>query len=131
MTTTSVSFQPGKARNISAWVLQVLLALAFLAAAGAKLAAVPMLVQEFDLIGLGQWLRYAAAVVEIIGAIALLIPRYSAYGALWLAITMFFATLAHLFAMHNDPTPALVLLVLSLLLFWLRRYQFNPRQYFK
>lgn len=128
---TSTTFQPGKAINISAWVLQILLALVFLAAAGAKLASVPMLVEEFNLIGLGQWLRYVAAIVEIIGAIALLVPGFAAYGALWLAITMFFATLAHLFAMHNDPTPAIVLLVLNLTVFWLRRYQFNPRKYFK
>ncbi len=131
MTDASIAYQPSKAKNISAWILQVLLALAFLAAAGAKLASVPMLVEDFNLIGLGQWLRYVAAIVEIIGAIALLTPGFAAYGALWLAITMFFATLAHLFAMHNDPTPALVLLVLNLVVFWLRRDQFNPRKYFK
>lgn len=130
MTDTSITYQPSKARNISAWILQVILALAFLAAAGAKLASVPMLVQEFNLIGLGQWLRYVAAIVEIIGAIALLTPRFVAYGALWLAITMFFATLAHVFAMHNNPAPALVLLILNLVVFWLRRDQFNPRKYF-
>jgi uncharacterized membrane protein YphA (DoxX/SURF4 family) len=129
MTDASIAYQLSKARNISAWILQVLLALAFLAAAGAKLASVPMLVEEFNLIGLGQWLRYMAAIVEIIGAIALLTPRFAAYGALWLAITMFFATLAHLFAMHNNPAPALVLLVLNLVVFWLRRDQFNPRKY--
>ena len=126
MTTITNTFQPSKAKNISDWVLQVLLALAFLTAAGAKLASVPMLVEEFNLIGLGQWLRYAAAIVEIIGAIVLLVPGFAAYGALWLAITMFFATLAHLFAMHNNPTPALVLLALNLAVFWLRRYQFKP-----
>ena len=130
MTDTSIAYQPSKAKNVGAWILQVLLALAFLAAAGAKLASVPMLVEEFNLIGFGQWLRYVTAIVEIIGAIALLTPRFSAYGALWLAITMFFAALAHLFAMHNDPTPALVLLVLNLVVFWLRRYQFNPLKYF-
>jgi putative oxidoreductase len=131
MTVTTTAFQPSKASNVSAWVLQVLLALAFLAAAGAKLASVPMLVEEFNLIGLGQWLRYVTAIVEIIGAIVLLVPGFAAYGALWLAITMFFATLAHLFAMHNNPTPAIVLLALNLAVFWLRRYQFNPRKYLK
>ncbi len=130
MTDTSITFKPTKAKNVSAWILQVLLALAFLAAAGAKLASVPMLVEEFNLIGLGQWLRYVTAIVEIIGAVALLVPGFSAYGALWLAITMFFATLAHLFAMHNNPAPALVLLVLNLVVFWLRRYQFNLGKYF-
>jgi putative oxidoreductase len=131
MTTITSPFQPSKAKNITAWVLQVLLALAFLAAAGAKLASVPMLVEEFNLIGLGQWLRYAAAIVEIIGAIALLVPGFAAYGAIWLAITMFFAASAHIFALHNDPTPAVVLLLLNLVVFWLRRDQFNPLKFFK
>ncbi|WP_020168370.1 MULTISPECIES: DoxX family protein [Methylotenera] len=130
MSDISTAFQPTKTKNISAWILQVLLVLVFLAAAGAKLASVPMLVEEFNLIGLGQWLRYVTAIVEITGAVALLTPRFSAYGALLLAITMFFATLVHLFALHNDPTPAIVLLVLNLAVLWLRRYQFNPRKYF-
>jgi len=42
---------------IGAWVLQGLLAAAFLAAGGAKLAGVPMMVQVFDQIGMGQWFR--------------------------------------------------------------------------
>ena len=58
--------------HIAAWVLQVLLALVFLAAAGAKLASVPMMVQSFEEIGLGQGFRYVTAIVEIVGAIALL-----------------------------------------------------------
>ena len=125
-----MSQSPKKLINISAWVLQVLLAVVFLGAAGAKLASVPMLVEEFDLIGLGQGLRYVAAFVEIGGAIALLTPRFAAYGAIVLASTMFFAMLAHLIALHNDPTPAVVLLVLTLTVFWLRRYQFTPRKLF-
>ena len=34
----------------------------------------PMLVEEFDKIGLGQGFRYVTGVVEIIGAIAILAP---------------------------------------------------------
>jgi hypothetical protein len=90
-----------------------------------------MLVEGFDLIGLGQWLCYVAAAVEIIGAVALLSARFAVYGAVWLAITMFFATLAHVFAMHNNSAPALVLLILNLVVYWLRRDQFNPRKYFR
>jgi hypothetical protein len=48
--------------------------------------------------------------VEIMGAVALLVPTYAVLGAVWLAITMFFATLAHLFILHTSPAPALVLL---------------------
>lgn len=116
----------GRVTHIIAWILQVLLALVFLAAAGAKLAGVPMMIQSFEQIGLGQGFRYVTAVVEIIGAIALLAPRFTALGALWLAATMVGATLAHLLSLHTSPAPALMLLVLSLVVAWLRRGQIAP-----
>jgi putative oxidoreductase len=119
----STQTNPGKTKNISAWALQCLLAAAFFAAAGAKLASVPMLVEEFDKIGFGQWFRYVTALVEITGAVALLIPGKAAYSAVWLATTMFFATLTHLFILHTNPTPAIVLMLLNLVILWLRRYQ--------
>ncbi len=109
--------------NIAAWVIQILLAAAFLAAAGAKLAGVPMMVAIFDQIGLGQGFRYVTAVVEIVGAIALLTPGFAAAGGLWLGFTMFVAILTHLFVLHSNPAGAVVLFGLSALLVWLRRSQ--------
>lgn len=103
--------------------LRILLALAFLAAGGAKLASVPAMVQIFDTLGFGQWFRYVTGVVEIAGAVALLIPAYAALGAAWLGITMFFGTLAHLFFLHTSPAPALVLLALSAVIVTLQRGQ--------
>jgi uncharacterized membrane protein YphA (DoxX/SURF4 family) len=103
--------------------LRILLALAFLAAGGAKLASVPAMVQIFDTLGFGQWFRYVTGVVEIAGAVALLIPSYAALGAAWLGITMFFGTLAHLFILHTSPAPALVLLALSAVIVTLERGQ--------
>ena len=46
-----------RAKAITAWTLQILLAATFLAAGGAKLAGVPMMVQTFDQLGVGQWFR--------------------------------------------------------------------------
>jgi uncharacterized membrane protein YphA (DoxX/SURF4 family) len=115
--------RPHKGQNAVAWVLQVLLAAVFLAAAGAKLASVPMLVQVFDQIGVGQWFRFVTAIVEIAGAIALLVPGFAALGALWLGATMFFATLTHVAILHTSAAPAMVLLVLTLILAGLRRDQ--------
>ena len=108
---------------IAAWILQGLLALAFAAAGAAKLAGVPMMVMIFDQIGFGQWFRYVTAIVEIIGAVALLTPGFAGPGALWLGITMAFAILTHLFILHNNPVAAIVLCVLCLTLVWLRRDQ--------
>jgi len=91
---------------IGAWVLQGLLAAAFLAAGGAKLAGVPMMVQIFDQIGMGQWFRIVTGLVEVAGAVALLVPGFAALGAAWLGATMFFAVLTHLFVLHTSAMPA-------------------------
>jgi hypothetical protein len=114
---------PSRVTNVFAWGVQALLAAAFLAAAGAKLAGVPMLVQVFAQIGLGQWFRILTALVEITGVIALLLPGFAVLGGLWLGTTMVFAVLAHLFILHSSPAGAVVLLVLSGVVVWLRRDQ--------
>lgn len=109
--------------NVAAWSLQVLLAIVFLAAGGAKLAGIPMMVQVYDLIGVGQWFRIVTGIVEIAGAIVLLVPGYAAFAALWLACTMVGAILAHLTVLPTPAAPAAVLLVLTATLAWLRRDQ--------
>ena len=106
---------------IGAWVLQGLLAAAFLAAGGAKLAGVPMMVQIFDQIGMGQWFRIVTGLVEVAGAVALLVPGFAALGAAWLGATMFFAVLTHFFVLHSSAMPAVILLGLNVLVVWLRR----------
>jgi len=122
MTVASAQAQPRRV-NIAAWAIQLLLAAAFLAAASAKLAGAPMMVAVFHQIGLGQGFRYVTAIVEIVGAIALLTPGFAALGALWLGFTMFVAILTHLFVLHSNPAGAVVLFVLSGVLVWLRRDQ--------
>ena len=49
---------PPRWKSASLWGVRGLLALAFAAAGGAKLYGVPMLVEEFQHMGLGQWFRY-------------------------------------------------------------------------
>src|SRR2546426_12695351 len=114
---------PSRGRVVGALILQGLLAAAFLAAGGAKLAGVPMMVQIFDRIGMGQWFRIVTGLVEVIGAVALVVPGLAALGAAWLGATMFFAVLTHLFILHSSAMPALVLLTLNALVVWLRRDQ--------
>ncbi|WP_446924764.1 DoxX family protein [Klebsiella pneumoniae] len=83
--TSSNSRKRSKIRIIS-WVLQ-LIAAAFIAAGFAKLAAIPMMVDIFDKIGSGHWLRFFSGIVEITGGLALLIPATFAYGGIVLAYT--------------------------------------------
>src|SRR2546422_34131 len=109
--------------KVAAWILQGLLAAAFLAAGGAKLAAVPMMVQLFDAIGFGQWFRIVTGLVEVAGAVALLVPGFAALGAAWLGATMFFAVLTHFFILHTSATPAVILFALNVVVVRLRRDQ--------
>ena len=108
---------------IGAWVLQGLLAAAFLAAGGAKLFGAAMMVQIFDQIGMGQWFRIVTGLVEVAGAVALLVPGFAALAGAWLGATMFFAVLTHFFVLHSSAMPAVILLALNVLVIWLRRDQ--------
>ena len=110
-----------KGKNVVAWVLQVLLAAVFVAAGSAKLAGVAMMVQIFDQLGLGQWFRIVTGLVEVAGAVALVVPGLAGAGALWLGATMFFAALAHFTVLPGSAVPAICLLLLTLIVAWLRR----------
>lgn len=107
--------------TVTSWALQGLAAVAFLAAGGAKLAGVPMMVATFDAIGVGQWFRIVTGLVEVAGAIALLVPAVAAFGGAVLAITMVCATLTHLLLIGGSPVPAIVLLAVTATVAWLRR----------
>jgi uncharacterized membrane protein YphA (DoxX/SURF4 family) len=103
------------------WLLRVLVALAFLAAGGAKLAAAPAMVAMFAAIGLGQWFRIVTGVLEVTGAIGLFIPAVTVYAALLLIVVMVGAIIAHLTVLGGSPVPAIALLVLSGGIAWLTR----------
>ena len=109
------------ARRVGAWSLQGILAAAFLAAGSAKLAGVPFMVDLFAQIGLGQWFRVTTGVVEVAGAVALLVPGLASIGALWLGATMVGAVATHVFVLHTSPVPAIVLGLLNAVVVYLRR----------
>ena len=109
------------------WTLQVLVAAAFLAAAGAKLAGNPSMVAVFDHVGIGQWFRYVTGAVEITGAVLILVPKAATFGAALLACTMAAAVFTHLAVIGGNPLPAVVLLALNLLVLWLRRDEVSAR----
>src|SRR5258708_39174592 len=116
MSATSIqSVRP--ARRIGSWTLQGILAAVFLAAGFAKLAGVPFMVELFEQIGLGQWFRVATGVVEVTGAVALLVPGLASIGALWLGFTMVCAVATHVFVLHTNPVPAIALRFLNVVVF--------------
>jgi putative oxidoreductase len=78
-------------------------------------------VELFDQIGIGQWFRVVTGVVEVAGAVALLVPGLASIGALWLGFTMVCAVATHVFILHNSPVAAIVLGLLNALVVYLRR----------
>jgi putative oxidoreductase len=115
-----------RAMNIALWVVQVLLALAFLGAASGKLLGKPEMVGLFEVIGIGQWFRYLTGLLEATGAVLVVIPRTRFFGAALLGVVMIGAVLTHLFVLHNPPTAPAVLLVLAGIVAWGRRDGLKP-----
>jgi uncharacterized membrane protein YphA (DoxX/SURF4 family) len=93
-------------------------------AGGSKLAGAPAMVDLFNTIGIGQWLRYLTGTIEVGSAIALLVPSWAPYAAVALAATMIGAVSTHLFVIGGSPLPALLLLGGSAAVAWARRDQF-------
>jgi putative oxidoreductase len=122
-TANDVLATPGKASNIVLWTLQVLVALAFAAAGSGKLLGSADMVALFDAIGIGQWFRYVTGSLEVLGALLLLVPGKSVFGALLLASVMAGAIVAHVTVLHTPPTAPLVLFALTALIAWGRRSQ--------
>jgi uncharacterized membrane protein YphA (DoxX/SURF4 family) len=120
LVTTEVA-RPGKAWHVTLWVLQVLVAAMFLLAGYLKLASSPDMVALFAGIGIGQWFRYLTGTLEILGALALFIPRLRALGALGLAGVMIGALITDLFIVHISPLSALINLVVVVVIAWGRR----------
>lgn len=106
------------------WTLRILAAAVFLAAGSAKLAGVPMMIEVFEHIGIGQWFRFFTGAVEIAGAIALLLPRTFAFSGAMLAAMMLVATFVHLFIIGGSPAPAIVLMLITATIAWLHRGHF-------
>lgn len=110
-------------KNVALWVLQIAVAAMFVVAAVPKLTGAPMVVQMFDALGFGQWFRYVTAVLEIGGAVLLIVPSLAGFGALVLAIVMVGAILAHTLVLGGSAVPAIVLLAAALTIAWFRQVQ--------
>jgi uncharacterized membrane protein YphA (DoxX/SURF4 family) len=119
--TTTMTRTPGKAVTIIAWTLQILCAAMFFFAGGSKLVGVPMMVQMFDAVGVGQWFRYVTGGIEVISAALLLVPSLAFFGALLLAATMIGAVITHLFVIGGNPAAPIGLLAATSTIAWLRR----------
>ncbi len=87
-----------KLQNIMAWIVAVLLALAFLGAGLPKVLGEQGWIDRFAGWGYADWFRPVVGVVEVSGALALLIPGFARYGVALLALIMLGAGYTHLAA---------------------------------
>jgi putative oxidoreductase len=111
--------------SIALWSVQVVLAGMFLLAGGSKLAGAAAMVALFDGVGVGQWFRYVTGGIEVVSAVALLVPSLAAFGAVALVATMIGAIATHLFIIGGSPAVPALLLVGSLVIAWARRDQLS------
>jgi len=120
MTTKTLTTTGGRTAITAAWVLQILAAAMFLFAGGSKLAGQQAMIDTFGQIGLGQWFRYLTGVIEVGSAVLLLVPTLAFFGAAALFVTMTGAVITHLFVIGGSPAPAVVLLVVTGAIAYLR-----------
>ena len=113
----------GRVGLVALWLTQIALAAMFVFAGGLKLTGAPDMVGLFDAVGIGQWFRYVTGSIEVVSAVALLVPSWAAFGALLLIPTMVGAVFTHLFIVGGSAVPATVLLAGSLAIAWARRHQ--------
>jgi uncharacterized membrane protein YphA (DoxX/SURF4 family) len=115
--------ETGKATTVAIWVLRGLVAALFFFAAAMKLSGQPMMVAEFETVGLGQWFRIFTGLVEVAGGVLLLVPALSVIGAVILLGVDAGAFVAQLTAIHMDVVHTFVIAAVIAGLIYLQRGQ--------
>ncbi|MFD4393675.1 DoxX family protein [Kitasatospora sp. NPDC058397] len=121
--TTTTAASSSKAVIRVVWTLRILLALFFaLASALPKLLAIPAATTVFDAMGVGHWFMYLTGLVELAGAVGLLVRRLAGPAATALIVFLVFAFVTQLTAMHgeNAGTPFIFMVPLAVIA-WNRR----------
>src|SRR5688572_29362045 len=113
-----------RTRNADAivvWILSVLLAAVFATTGISKLiGSEPIGLQVAAMRGFPTWIRMVVGVVEIVGAIGLLMPPEASVAAALLALLMIPATITQWISGEPGAFVPVVLLVLLLIVAWCR-----------
>jgi putative oxidoreductase len=86
---------------LATWLPRVAVALVFLSVGSEKLGAGGPWIRVFARIGLGDWFRYLTGVMQVGGALLLLVPPLVTLGAVVLGCTMVGAVMANVFILHT------------------------------
>ena len=101
-------------------IAELALGLLFVVAGVVKLSGMAFMVELFASLGLGQWLRYATALVELTGGVLLIVGHMEYLAALALAVIMVGATAASIIVFDRSPIPPGLTFVALVLLAWKR-----------
>ena len=114
--------EPRKSADaIVVWVLSVILAAVFATTGLAKLIGTePIGLQAAAMNGFPQWIRMVVGIVEIGGAVMLMIPPIAAAGAALLALLMLPATITQVVSRQPGVFVPILLFVLLLIVAWRR-----------
>jgi len=99
------------------WIGLAVIALIFIQAAVLKLMGVQAMIEVFNKLGYPAWFRIVIGILEISGAIALLIRSSSRYGAILLALIMIGAMISSL--VKGASGEAIVPVIMLFLLVWI------------
>jgi len=119
----------GRLGNKVLWVVQILVGLDFIFGAYMKLSGMPHMVEMFDHIGAGQWLRYFVGFCELAGGIGLMISPLASLAAMGLAALMVGALYTNIFILDESLAPLLWLILASVIAWrrWPRTKEFFAR----
>jgi len=111
-----------RVKNVISWAVQIVLAAFYLLAASGKLMSRPQWIEMFRNWGFPDKFYLVIGVLELVGAIGLLIPRMVRYAAAGLTLIMIGAALTNL--IHGDGLQVLrplIFMVFLALVVYLRR----------
>jgi putative oxidoreductase len=113
--------------TIVTWILRLGVAALFLFAAYMKLSGNPMMIEEFGKVGLGDWFRLFTGVLELVGALLVLYPAFTAWGGVLLLVVDIGAFFAQLLVIKEDVIHCIVIGAVLLVLIYLTRHQLSGR----
>lgn len=110
-------------RTMAVWAVRVALAVQFGVGGAGKIAGSDQMVRMFDDIGAGHWLRVLVGVLEVAGAVGLLVPRLAGPAAAGLVGLMIGAVVTNVAILGSSPIAPLAFGVLAAVVAYARRQQ--------
>lgn len=112
------------------WMLSIIVAAIVLIAGAPKLLGIDVVgLEAAGMRSFAPWLRIVVGIIEVAGAIGLLIPRFTTLAALMLAFVMVPATITQLASGEPGAFIPIVLFVVLLLIAWRRNTKYVIEEY--